>query len=49
MSDKNIGRTEQGRWLKDYNIRIIPISDEKNYQDVDIFLRILLDDEKKAV
>jgi hypothetical protein len=48
MSVTNIGQTEQGRWLKDYNIRIIPISDSKSYEDIDIFLSLLRDEEKNV-
>jgi hypothetical protein len=48
MSGTNVGRTEQGRWLKDYNMRIIEISDKNDYEDIDEFLKLLLRREKKA-
>lgn len=48
MSVKNISKTEQGRWLKDYNMRIVEVSPDKNYQDLDTFLEILRDHEKTA-
>ena len=41
MTTDQIGDTERGRWRKDYNMRIIPISSENNYEDINRFLRFL--------
>jgi SIR2-like domain len=48
MSAVTMGATEQARWKKDYNIRIIPISAANNYSDIDDFLKLLLEKEKEA-
>ena len=41
MTTDQIGDTERGRWKKDYNMRIIPISSDKDYEDINRFLRFL--------
>ena len=41
MTTTQIGDTERGRWKKDYNMRIIPISSDNNYEDVNRFLNFL--------
>lgn len=46
LAEEDSGKTEQGRWRKDYNMRIIPISTENNYEDVTTFLRILYQEEQ---
>jgi SIR2-like domain len=48
MSDKNISQTESGRLLKDYNMRIIPISPKNNYRDIETFLQVLVDKERRS-
>jgi hypothetical protein len=48
MSTNTTSQTEKNRWLKDYNIRIIGISDANNYEDLDKFLQLLAEEEKKA-
>lgn len=45
MSTDDTGTTERNRWKKDYNMRIIPISPDNNYKDIDIFLQILHEQE----
>lgn len=46
MSDANMSQTEAGRLLKDYNMRIIPISPKNNYKDIETFLEFLLAKDK---
>ena len=41
LSTENTSSIEQNRWRKDYNIRTIPISSDNDYEDIDIFLKIL--------
>jgi hypothetical protein len=41
MASEDIGTTERNRWKRDYNIRIIPISPDENYRDIETFLEIL--------
>ena len=41
MTTDQVGDTERGRWRKDYNMRIIPISSDDNYEDINRFLRFL--------
>ena len=41
MPIEEITRTERGRWLKDYNIQIVPISREDSFADLNAFLAIL--------
>ena len=41
MTTGQIGETERGRWKKDYNMRIIPISSDDNYEDLNRFLNFL--------
>ena len=48
MSTETTGVTERNRLKRDYNIKIIPISPENNYGDVDIFLEILKGKEDEA-
>lgn len=45
MTTDQIGDTERGRWRKDYNMRIIPISSDNNYEDINRFLRFLKDED----
>jgi len=47
MSTDNTGHTEKNRWLKDYNMRIIGISSDNNYEDLTIFLNLLAAEERK--
>ncbi|MFC4732605.1 SIR2 family protein [Salipiger abyssi] len=47
MTTDEIGNTERGRWKKDYNMRIIPISSEDNYEDINRFLRFLQEEDPK--
>lgn len=48
MSTKATGATERSRWKKDYNMRIIPISPDNDYEDIDTFLKILHKKEDEA-
>ena len=48
MSTEATGETERSRWKKDYNMQIIPISPENDYEDVNIFLKILHEKEDEA-
>ena len=48
MATENIGATECKRWKKDYNMLIIPISSQNNYEDIDAFLGILHKKENEA-
>ncbi len=48
MTTETTSTTERGRWKKDYNMRIIPISSENNYEDIDAFLKILHEKENQA-
>lgn len=43
MTTDQIGPTERGRWKKDYNMRIISISSDNDYEDINRFLRFLKD------
>lgn len=45
MTTETVSATERGRWKKDYNIRIIQISSENNYQDINSFLKFLKEKE----
>ena len=45
MSTSTTSETERTRWKKDYNMRIIPISPDENYKDINIFLKILQEQE----
>ncbi len=45
MSTDGTVETERTRWRKDYNMRIIPISPDNNYEDIVTFLNILRDKE----
>jgi len=45
MGAENIGATEKSRWLKDYNIRIVPVSKENDYADIVTFLKLLQSEE----
>jgi len=48
MTTEATSATERGRWKKDYNMRIIPISPENDYEDIDTFLKILYEKEGEA-
>jgi hypothetical protein len=48
LNTKKIGEMERGRWKKDYNMHIVPISADNNYADIDDFLKILHQTEDKA-
>jgi hypothetical protein len=48
MSTDNTGETERNRWKKDYNMRVIPISPAKDYEDISTFLKILKEKEASA-
>lgn len=48
MTSENTGTTERNRWKKDYNMRIIMISADNDYEDIDTFLKILHDKEDEA-
>lgn len=48
MDTDKIGSTERGRWKKDYNMRIIPISSDDDYEDVNRFLQFLKDADAEA-
>ena len=41
MATEATGEIERGRWRKDYNIQIISISPENDYEDINSFLKIL--------
>ena len=45
MPISKITNTEQRRWLKDHNIQIVPISEDNDYQDIELFLQILVDNQ----
>ncbi len=45
MTPESTGTTEQSHWKRNYNMRIIPISSDNDYEDIDIFLRILQEKE----
>lgn len=46
MTTEEVGDTERGRWRKDYNMRIVPISSGQNCGDVETFLKCLLESEE---
>lgn len=46
MATEATSETERNRWKKDYNIKIIPVSSENNYEDINTFLKILHESEK---
>jgi len=48
MTADATGEIERGRWRKDYNMQIISISSENDYEDIHIFLKILHELEKRA-
>jgi hypothetical protein len=48
MTTETTSETERGRWKKDYNMRIIQISSENDYEDIEIFLKILHEKEKTS-
>ena len=41
MTTEATGEIERNRWKKDYNMQIIPISADNDYEDIDTFFRIL--------
>lgn len=41
MTTESTGEIERNRWKKDYNMQIIPISADNDYEDIDTFLKIL--------
>lgn len=41
MPTDEVGDTERGRWKKDFNIQIIPISSDDNFQDINRFFTYL--------
>ena len=41
MTTASTNSTERSRWKKDYNMRIISISSDNDYEDINIFLNIL--------
>ena len=45
MTHETTGVTERNRWRKDYNMQIISISADNNYEDINIFFKILRDEE----
>ena len=45
MTPGNAGETERERWRKDYNMLIIPVSEDDGYADVDRFLDLLAESE----
>ena len=47
MTAETTGITEQNRWKKDYNMQIISISADNNYEDIDTFFQILQKEENK--
>ncbi len=47
MTTETTSATERGRWKKDYNMRIIQISSENDYEDIDTFLKILHEKENE--
>ncbi|MFC1701288.1 SIR2 family protein [Pseudomonadota bacterium] len=48
MTTESTTPTECSRWRKDYNMRIISISSDNNYEDINTFLRVLQDKEVEA-
>lgn len=48
MTTESTGTTERNRWKKDYNMRIIPISADNDYGDIDTFFTILHQKEDEA-
>lgn len=48
MTTDDAGETERRRWGKDYNMKIVPISSDENFRDINLFLEILLDIEAGA-
>ena len=49
MSEAATSAMERKRWKKDYNMRVITISPENEYEDVDNFLRILHQKEDEQI
>ena len=47
MTTDTTGQTERNRWKRDYNMRIISISSNNNYKDIETFLEILRDKENE--
>ena len=45
MTNETAGGTERNRWRKDYNMQIILITSDNNYEDINTFLKILSDEE----
>ena len=45
MTHETTGVTERNRWRKDYNMQTISISADNNYEDINIFFKILRDEE----
>lgn len=43
MPMDEVGNTEKDRWRKDYNIQIIPISSENNFEDIRRFFEYLVE------
>lgn len=43
MTTEAAGEVERNRWRKDYNMKIISISPDNDYQDIDDFLSILIE------
>ena len=43
MAADDAGETERRRWAKDYNMKIVSISPDDDYRDINLFLEILAD------
>lgn len=41
MPDEDITDVEKTRWFKDFNVQLIPVSKENNYQEVQEFVEVL--------
>ena len=48
MTEDDAGKTERRRWERDYNMRVIAISADDNYGDVNRFLEILCELEEET-
>lgn len=48
MTTENTGAMERGRWKKDYNMLVVSISADNDYEDIDTFLNILHEKENEA-
>jgi hypothetical protein len=46
MTADTTSEIERGRWRKDFNMQIVTISSKNNYEDINLFLDMLKENEK---